>query len=282
MQELMNKYRNKLVYDASTGEVRDDRRYQTMLEDFWLPRMDGGRGTEISTLPGGQNLGEISDVEYFQNKLYKALNVPAGRLSADQAPAGLGRSTEINRDEVKFKKFVDRLRLRFSHLFFDLLKRQLILKGVVDEKGWNLIKSGISFKYKSDVHYEELQLMELMQDRMGVLSQVADWSGKYYSHQWIRKNVLRQSDSDIEQINREIEMEEKDKQYSPDDDQDGGFDDGGEMSEPQAPPGNPIPEPGSEGDEPAPNPDDQENGSDEDIEATDKQIDVKVKDKVKK
>jgi hypothetical protein len=206
LREIMQKYKNKLVYDAQTGEIRDDRRYQTMLEDFWLPRREGGKGTEITTLQGGQNLGEIDDVLYFQKKLYKSLNVPVSRLESDTG-FSLGRASEITRDELKFNKFIQRLRLRFSHLFDRLLETQLLLKGICTRAEWNMIKEEISYDFINDMHFAELKQAEIMKERLGILSDVDNYVGKYYSSAWIRKNVLRLTEDDIEQIDKEIEEE---------------------------------------------------------------------------
>jgi hypothetical protein len=206
LREIMQKYKNKLVYDAQTGEIRDDRRYQTMLEDFWLPRREGGKGTEITTLQGGQNLGEIDDVLYFQKKLYKSLNVPVSRLESDTG-FSLGRASEITRDELKFNKFIQRLRLRFSHLFDRLLETQLLLKGICTRAEWNMIKEEISYDFINDMHFAELKQAEIMKERLGILSDVDNYVGKYYSSAWVRKNVLRLTEDDIEQIDKEMEEE---------------------------------------------------------------------------
>jgi hypothetical protein len=206
LREVMAKYKNKLVYDAATGEIRDDRRFQTMLEDFWLPRREGGKGTEITTLPGGQNLGEIEDVLYFQKKVFKALNVPSSRLEADNG-FSLGRASEITRDELKFSKFIQRLRLRFSHLFDRLLETQLLLKGICTRAEWQQIKEEIAYDFQKDMHFVELKDAELMKERLGILSDIDNYNGKYFSKAWIRKNVLRQSEDDIEEIDKQIEEE---------------------------------------------------------------------------
>ena len=203
LKEVQTNYRNKLVYNADTGEVKDDRRHMNMLEDFWLPRREGGRGTEISTLPGGQNLGEIEDILYFQKKLYKALNVPISRLETETAFA-IGRATEISRDEVKFSRFVDRLRLKFSRLFDDCLKTQLLLKNLITEEDWDKMKEYISYDFQKDSHFVELKEAEILRERINTLEQMDQFVGKYYSEAWIRKNVLRQSEQDIADIDREI------------------------------------------------------------------------------
>ncbi len=210
LREIMQKYKNKLVYDAQTGEIRDDRRFQTMLEDFWLPRREGGRGTEITTLPAGQNLGEIEDVLYFQKKLYKALNVPVSRLEADNG-FSLGRASEITRDELKFSKFIARLRLRFSHLFDRLLETQLLLKGVCTRAEWNMIKEDISYDFMNDMHFAELKEVEILKERLGILSDVDNYVGKYFSQAWVRKHVLRQTEDEIEELDKEMEEESADE-----------------------------------------------------------------------
>lgn len=206
LREIMQKYKNKLVYDAQTGEIRDDRRFQTMLEDFWLPRREGGRGTEITTLPAGQNLGEIEDVLYFQKKLYKSLNVPTSRLEADNG-FSLGRASEITRDELKFSKFISRLRLRFSHLFDRLLETQLLLKGICTRAEWQAIKEEIAYDFINDMHFSELKEVEIMKERLGVLGEVDNYVGKYFSKAWVRKHVLRQTEDDVEELNKEMEEE---------------------------------------------------------------------------
>ena len=206
LRDMMVKHKNKLVYDANTGEVRDDRKFLTMLEDYWLPRREGGRGTEITTLPGGQNLGEMEDVNYFKNKLYEALNVPTTRLQADGA-FNLGRASEITRDELKFSRFVNRLRTRFSEIFHILLERQLLLKGVITQAEWKEIQDKIHYDFMEDNHFAELKDSEILENRLRLLADVDQYTGKYYSVSWIQKNVLRQSEEDIEQIKQEIEDE---------------------------------------------------------------------------
>ena len=202
----MMRYRNKLVYDASTGEVRDDKKYMAMLEDFWLPRREGGRGTEISTLPGGQNLGEITDIEYFKKKLYKALNVPISRIEGDGG-FNLGRSSEILRDEVKFSKFVGRLRKRFSAMFSDMLKTQLLLKNVITPEDWEIMQEHIQYDFLYDNHFTELKEAELQTERLALLTATEPYIGKYYSNDWVRRNVLRQTDVEIEEQDEQIEKE---------------------------------------------------------------------------
>ena len=206
LKEVQTSYRNKLVYNADTGEVKDDRKHMNMLEDFWLPRREGGRGTEITTLPGGQNLGEIEDILYFQKKLYKSLNVPISRLETETAFA-IGRATEISRDEVKFSRFVDRLRLKFSRLFDDVLRTQLILKNIVSEEDWIKSKEYISYDFQKDGHFVELKDAEILRERVNTLEQLDQFVGKYYSQSWIRKNVLRQSEAEIRDIDKEIEAD---------------------------------------------------------------------------
>ncbi len=209
LREIMQKYKNKLVYDATTGEIRDDRRFQTMLEDFWLPRREGGKGTEITTLPAGQNLGEIDDVLYFQKKLFKSLNVPISRLEADNG-FSLGRASEITRDEVKFAKFISRLRLRFSHLFDEILETQLLLKGICTRSEWAQMKEEISYDFVSDAHFSELKDVEIMKERLGILESVDSYVGKYFSKDYIRRKVLRQTEEEIKELDKEMEEENAD------------------------------------------------------------------------
>jgi hypothetical protein len=206
LKEVQTSYRNKLVYNADTGEIKDDRKHMNMLEDFWLPRREGGRGTEISTLPGGQNLGEIEDILYFQKKLYKSLNVPISRLETETAFA-IGRATEISRDEVKFARFVDRLRLKFSRLFDDILKTNLLLKNLITEDDWSNMKEYISYDFQKDGHFVELKDAEILRERISTLDTMDQYVGKYFSEQWIRKNVLRQSEDEIAAIDKEIKQQ---------------------------------------------------------------------------
>ena len=206
LKDVMNRYRNKLVYDASTGEIRDDRNHMSMLEDFWLPRREGGRGTEITTLPGGQNLGEIEDIIYFQRKLFRSLNVPISRLETESG-FSLGRTTEISRDEVKFSRFVDRLRMKFSSMFMDILRTQLALKGIMPIEEWELEKENIRFDYQKDSHFVEMKDAEIQRERVTTLRELDEFVGKYFSQQWVRKNVLRQSEEEIEMIDGQIENE---------------------------------------------------------------------------
>ena len=209
LRDVMMRYRNKLVYDANTGEVRDDRKHMSMLEDFWLPRREGGRGTEISTLPGGQNLGELSDIEYFQKKLYRALGVPESRIAADGG-FNLGRSSEILRDELKFAKFVGRLRKRFAQMFNDMLKTQLILKNIVSIEDWEKISDHIQYDFLYDNQFAELKETEMLNERLGILATIEPYIGKYYSTEYVRKKVLRQTDSEIIEMDEQIENEIKD------------------------------------------------------------------------
>ena len=206
LREVMNRYRSKLVYDANTGEVRDDKKFMSMLEDFWLPRREGGRGTEISTLPGGQNLGEITDINYFQKKLYKALGVPETRLGGEGG-FNLGRSSEILRDELRFNKFVGRLRKRFSNMFLDMLKTQLLLKNVIAAEDWPSVSEHIQFDYIYDNHFAELKEAELFQNRMGNLAQAEPYVGKYFSQDYLRRKILRQTDDEIVEQNKLIDKE---------------------------------------------------------------------------
>ena len=206
LRDVMAKYRNKLVYDSSTGEIKDDRKHLSMLEDFWLPRREGGKGTEITTLPGGMNLGELEDVKYFEKKLYKALGVPISRLEQQQG-FSLGRSTEITRDELKFTKFVNRLRNKFSTLFDELLRLQLVLKKICTEEEWKEFKENVWYDFKKDNNFTELKEAELLQNRLAVLQLVDPYVGRYYSMAWVRKNVLMMDDDEIEEMIEQIEEE---------------------------------------------------------------------------
>ena len=209
LKEVMSRYRNKLVYDASTGEVRDDRKFMSMMEDFWLPRREGGRGTEITTLPGGQNLGELADIEYFQKKLYRALGVPESRIAGSGDGFNLGRSSEILRDELKFSKFVGRLRKRFSNIFNDMLKTQLVLKNIVSPEDWDAMSDHIQYDYLYDNQFAELKESELISERLGILATIEPYIGKYYSQEYVRRKILRQSDSEIVEIDQQIKSEIK-------------------------------------------------------------------------
>jgi len=218
LRDMMVKHKNKLVYDASTGEVRDDRRYMTMLEDFWFARREGGRGTEVTSLPGGQNLGEMEDVDYFRRKLYKSLNVPVTRMESENQ-FNLGRASEITRDELKFNKFIQRLRNRFSILFDELLEIQLALKGVATRSEWQEMKEYIYYDFMEDNHFSELKQSEVMTERLRILQEVDPFVGKYFSTDWIRKNVLHMSDQDVQQIEKEIDAESKEGEDLEGDDQ---------------------------------------------------------------
>jgi hypothetical protein len=206
LRDVMNRYRNKQVYDANTGEIRDDRKFMSMMEDFWLPRREGGRGTEITTLPGGQNLGELADIEYFQKKLYRALGVPESRIASDGG-FNLGRSSEILRDELKFTKFVGRLRKRFANLFSDMLKTQLILKNIITPEDWEKISDHIQYDFLYDNQFAELKDSELMNERLGTLASIEPYIGKYYSVDHVRRKILRQTDTEIREIDEQIKKE---------------------------------------------------------------------------
>ena len=227
LKDVMNRYRNKLVYDASTGEIRDDRNHMSMLEDFWLPRREGGRGTEITTLPGGANLGEIDDITYFQRKLYRSLNVPISRLEAEQN-FSLGRSTEITRDELKFTKFVGKLRKKFSVIFNDLLRTQLILTGVIAEEEWKQMSEHIQFDFLQDNNFTELKNAELLKERLEMLSQVENYVGTYFSKEWIKKNVLHLTDDEISEMQKQMDSEGDDNE----EDGDNNFEQKGDGNEP--------------------------------------------------
>ena len=209
LRDVMMRYRNKQVYDANTGEIRDDRKFMSMMEDFWLPRREGGRGTEITTLPGGQNLGELADIEYFQKKLYRALGVPESRIAADGG-FNLGRSSEILRDELKFAKFVGRLRKRFAQMFNDMLKTQLILKNIVSVEDWDKISDHIQYDFLYDNQFAELKETEMLNERLGILASIEPYIGKYYSQKWVRSKVLRQTDGEMIEMDEQIEKEIKD------------------------------------------------------------------------
>ena len=209
LRDIMAKYKNKLVYDAQTGEIRDDRKFMSMMEDFWLPRREGGKGTEITTLPGGQNLGELEDVKYFEKKLYKALNVPVSRLEPSQG-FSLGRISEVTRDELKFAKFIDRMRNKFSDIFNQALRAQCILKGICTVEEWDEFKEHIHFDFIMDNNFSEMKNAELMKERLGLLSQVDPYTGRYYSQAWIQRNVLCLNDIDITSMQKEIDQEKAD------------------------------------------------------------------------
>jgi len=209
LKEVMSRYRNKLVYDANTGEVRDDRKFMSMMEDFWLPRREGGRGTEITTLPGGQNLGELADIEYFQKKLYRALGVPESRIAADGG-FNLGRSSEILRDEVKFSKFVGRLRKRFANLFNDILKTQLLLKNVITPEDWDIMSEHIQYDFLYDNHFAELKESELLAERLTMAASAEPYVGRYYSQDYLRRKILRQTDEEIIEQDKIMKQEIED------------------------------------------------------------------------
>ena len=209
LRDIMAKYKNKLVYDAQTGEIRDDRKFMSMMEDFWLPRREGGKGTEITTLPGGQNLGELEDVKYFEKKLYKALNVPVSRLEPSQG-FSLGRISEVTRDELKFAKFIDRMRNKFSDIFNQALRAQCVLKGICTVEEWDEFKEHIHFDFIMDNNFSEMKNAELMKERLGLLSQVDPYTGRYYSQTWIQRNVLCLNDIDITSMQKEIDQEKAD------------------------------------------------------------------------
>ena len=214
LRDMMVRHKNRLVYDATTGEVRDDRKFMTMLEDYWLPRREGGKGTEITTLPGGENLGKMEDVEYFQKKLYQSLNVPATRLQTEQTYS-IGRATEITRDEVKFSKFISRMRAKFSTLFLKCLEKQLVLKGIVTVEDWKSMSQFIKFDYAKDNYYEELKETDVLNSRLQVASQLTPYIGKYYSHAWVRNNIFKQSDEDRQQMDTQIQEELSNQIYYP-------------------------------------------------------------------
>ena len=216
LRDVMQRFKNKVVYNSDTGEIRDDRKFMTMLEDFWLPRREGGRGTEISTLPGGENLGQIDDVIYFQRKLYKSLNVPISRLDPE-AVYNLGRGTEITRDEIKFAKFIDRLRMKFSQLFTKVLRTQLILKGVTTLEEWPEFARSIRYDYAIDNYFAELKDMEILRERVQMLRDIDDYVGKFYSNEWVRRNLLYQTDDEIKEIDQQIADEENAGMIDPED-----------------------------------------------------------------
>lgn len=214
LRDIMARYKNKIVYDANTGEIKDDRKHMAMLEDFWLPRREGGKGTEITSLPGGENLGQIEDILYFQKKLYKSLNVPVSRLEENQSFV-LGRSTEISRDEVKFTKFIGRLRKKFADVFMQALKTQLILKGIITKEDWDKMKEDLIVDFLKDNHFAELKDAEILRERMNTLGLVDPYVGKYYSKEWIRRHILLQTEEDMEEIDEQIASEEETVQGLP-------------------------------------------------------------------
>ena len=206
LRDVMARYRNKLVYDAATGEIKDDRNYMSMLEDFWLPSREGGRGTDITTLPGGQNLGEITDIEYFRSKLYRSLNVPISRLESSSG-FNMGRSSEITRDELKFTKFVQRLRKKFTELFNDIMRTQLILKGIINEDDWYTVRDHLQYDFLQDGHFAELKQTEMLRERLALANEMRDYIGKFFSVEYVRKNVLKQNDREIETMDKQIKNE---------------------------------------------------------------------------
>lgn len=220
LKDIMSRYRNKLVYDANTGDLKNDQKHMSMLEDFWLPRREGGRGTEISTLPGGQNLGEIDDIVYFQKKLYRALNVPIGRLDPEQGTGILGRTSEITRDEFKFQKFVGRLRRRFADLFYNILRKQLLLKGIITEDDWESWKSSLYVDYITDNYFTELKNAEMLRERVNMLREIEPYLGSFYSKEWVRKNILMFTDDDIKTMEDQIEKETKSGEIGTEDEED--------------------------------------------------------------
>ena len=214
VREIMTKHKNRLVYDANTGDIKDDRKFMTMLEDYWVPRREGGRGTQVDTLPAGQNLGEMADVEFFQKKLYRSLNVPTDRLDA-QSGFNLGRSSEISREELKFGKFIDRLRGRFSLLFLSILEKEIVLRKIMTIEEWNQIKNKIRFDFVRDSYFTELKNAEILQGRMQTLASMENYIGKYYSNDWVRKNILKQDDDMIEELDKQIIEEQSNEIYNP-------------------------------------------------------------------
>ena len=210
LADMMAKHKNKLVYDASSGEIRDDRKFMTMMEDFWLPRREGGRGTEITTLPGGQNLGEMDDVDYFRRKLYKSLNVPITRMESENQ-FNLGRTSEVTRDELKFTRFIERLRARFTHLFDNLLEIQLVLKGVINRKQWKELREDLYYDFPQDNYFTELKQAEVLTERLRLLTEMDEYIGKFYSVQWVRKNILQMSEEEIRDMDKQIKAEEADE-----------------------------------------------------------------------
>ena len=202
LNNTMNRYRNKIVYDPTTGNLKDEKVHRNVMEDFWLPRREGGRGTEISTLPGGQNLGEIEDVQYFQNKLYRALNIPMSRLQEADA-FSVGRSSEITRDELKFQKFIDRIRNKFSIMFYEILKRQLVLKKIIVPSDWVNIREGMNVEYSRDNYYAELKDSEILKERIETIQMMDEYIGLFWSKDWVRRNILKLTDDEIKDINKQ-------------------------------------------------------------------------------
>jgi hypothetical protein len=215
IRDIMTRYKNKLVYDSTTGEVKDDRRHQSMLEDYWLPRREGGRGTEITTLPGGENLGQLEDVEYFQKKMYKAMHVPVSRLEADSG-FSLGRESEITRDELLFSKFIGKLQTRFSMLFGEILEKQLILKNIITSEEWSQIRDKVHYKFEKDHYYTEFKQQETLTQRVDLARNMEEYVGNYYSREYFRKNILRQSEEEIRTEDEQIEKEKKEGDFDGD------------------------------------------------------------------
>jgi hypothetical protein len=236
LNSLMTRYRNKLVYDGNTGELKDSRKHMTMLDDFWLPRREGGRGTEVSTLPGGSNLGEIDDIKYFQRKVYQSLNVPVSRLEQEQAYS-IGRATEITREEIKFQKFITRLRMRFSKLFTGILRQQLILKGIITEVDWHdKFSNRVRIDYYKDNHYTELKDAEVLRERLGLMDQSVQYVGEYFSKEWLMKNIMRFDDEESAEMYKQMKKEVASGEIDPDDHEDGND----SVTVPKAPAVNPI------------------------------------------
>jgi hypothetical protein len=236
LNSLMTRYRNKLVYDGNTGELKDSRKHMTMLDDFWLPRREGGRGTEVSTLPGGSNLGEIDDIKYFQRKVYQSLNVPVSRLEQEQAYS-IGRATEITREEIKFQKFITRLRMRFSKLFTGILRQQLILKGIITELDWHdKFSNRVRVDYYKDNHYTELKDAEVLRERLGLMDQSVQYVGEYFSKEWLMKNIMRFDDEESAEMYKQMKKEVASGEIDPDDHEDGND----SVTVPKAPAVNPI------------------------------------------
>ena len=215
IRDIMTRYKNRLVYDSETGEVKDDRRHQSMMEDYWLPRREGGRGTEITTLPGGENLGQLEDVEYFQKKMYKAMHVPVSRLEADSG-FSLGRESEITRDELLFSKFIGKLQTRFSMLFGEILEKQLILKNIITSEEWSQIKDKVHYKFEKDHYYTEFKQQETLSQRVSLARDMEDYVGNYYSREWFRTHILRQTEKDIRDQDEQIEKEKKEGEFDGD------------------------------------------------------------------
>jgi hypothetical protein len=213
LRDMMIRHKNKIVYDSSTGEIRDDRKFMTMLEDYWFPRREGSRGTEISTLPAGQNLGELQDVEYFQKKLYESLNVPTSRLQSDNTFMLGNQDAQISRDEMKFAKFIDRVRTRFNHLFLEALSKQLILKNIMTIEEWEQVQNKVTFNYAKDNFYEEQKNALILRDRLTSLQTMEPYIGRYFSNDWVRKHVLYQTEDDIDEMNKQVKKEMKDPLY---------------------------------------------------------------------